>query len=98
MGRRPSLVFFPFLDAHIFASMYTHLVIPNKELLRQVQDSRNTNAYIDTHTHTHTHTILLAHTHIIYQMDGRWIVGNKMFTSLSKGELANSVQYGPSTG
>ena len=64
LGRWPSLVFFPFLDAHIFASMYTHLVIPNKESLRQVQDSRNTNAYIDTHTHTHTHThsLLLTHT------------------------------------
>ena len=98
MGRRPSLVFFPFLDAHIFASMQTQLVIPNKESLRQVQDSRNTNAYIDIHTHTHTHTILLAHTHRIYQMDGRWIVGNKMLTSLSKGELAHSMQYGPSTG
>ena len=78
--------------------MYTQLVIPNKESLRQVQDSRNTNAYIDIHTHTHTHTILLAHTHRIYQMDGRWIVGNKMLTSLSKGELAHSMQYGPSTG
>lgn len=63
MGRRPSLVFFPFLDAHIFASMYTHLVIPNKELLRQVQDSRNTNAYIGTHTHTHTHNPSCSHTH-----------------------------------
>lgn len=52
MGSQPSLVFFPFLDAHILASMYTHLVIPNKENLRQVQDTRNTHAYTDTHTHT----------------------------------------------
>ena len=50
--------------------MYTQLVIPNKESLRQVQDSRNTNAYIDihTHTHTHTHTILLTHTESIKWM------------------------------
>lgn len=84
MGSQPSLVFFPFLDAHILASMYTHLVIPNKESLRQVQDFRNTHAYIETHTQSlplsHTHTF-----HISIKWMGEWIVGNKRLSSLSKG-------------
>lgn len=103
MGSQPSLVFFPFLDAHILASMYTHLVIPNKENLRQVQDSRNTHTCLHRYTHTHIHTqsLPLSHTHnfhiSIKRMEER-TVGNKRLTSLSKGELANSVQHGPSTG
>lgn len=71
MGSQPSLVFFPFLDAHTLASIYTHLVIPNKENLRQVQDSRNTHAYTDTHTHTESLSLTYTYFPRIYQMDGR---------------------------
>lgn len=81
MGSQLSLVFFPFSDAHILASMYTHLVIPNKENLRQVQDTRNTHAYTDTLTHTQSLPLSQTHTfHISIKWMEEQTADNKRLT------------------
>lgn len=63
--------------------VYTHLVIPNNKSLRQVQDSKNINAY--TNTHTQSPSLSYIYSPHVSQMDGRMDSGNKMLTDFKRG-------------